>query len=160
QDRRRHGLEAHHRLLQEEPQVAALAASAPSRHTEAMAIRGYYLGCPGWGVKTWVGRLFPTGTRPTEFLQRYARAVNTVQGHATYYALPTADVVARWRDQVPDDFRFCFKFPREVSHDRLLIDCSAELAAFLDRIAPLGAKLGTLFLQLPPRFDPALLPRL
>ena len=24
-----------------------------------MAIRGYYLGCPGWGLKSWVGRLFP-----------------------------------------------------------------------------------------------------
>jgi uncharacterized protein YecE (DUF72 family) len=125
-----------------------------------MAIRGYHLGCPGWGVKTWVGRLFPTGTRPTEFLERYARVFNTVEGNTTFYALPTADVVARWRDQVPDDFRFCFKFPREISHDKLLIDGGAELATFLDRVAPLGDKLGTLFLQLPPRFDPAQLPRL
>jgi uncharacterized protein YecE (DUF72 family) len=125
-----------------------------------MAIRGYHLGCPGWGVKGWVGRLFPTGTRPTEFLERYARVFNTVEGNTTFYALPAPDVVARWRDQVPDDFRFCFKFPREISHDKLLIDCAAELATFLDRIAPLGDRLGTLFLQLPPRFDGAMLPRL
>jgi len=125
-----------------------------------MAIRGYYLGCPGWGVKTWVGRLFPTGTRPTEFLERYARVFNTVEGNTTFYALPAPDVVARWRDQVPDDFRFCFKFPREVSHDKLLIDAGAEVASFLDRVSRLGDRLGTLFLQLPPRFDGALLPRL
>ena len=125
-----------------------------------MAIRGYYLGCPGWGVKTWVGRLFPTATRSTEFLERYAPVFNSVEGNTTFYALPTADIVARWRDQVPDDFRFCFKFPREVSHDKLLIDAGAEVATFLDRVMPLGAKLGTLMLQLPPRFDPAQLPRL
>jgi uncharacterized protein YecE (DUF72 family) len=125
-----------------------------------MAIRGYYLGCPGWGVKTWVGRLFPSSTRPTEFLERYARVFNTVEGNTTFYALPERDVVERWRDQVPDDFRFCFKFPREISHDKLLIDCAGEVATFLDRIAPLGARLGTLMLQLPPRFEPAQLPRL
>ncbi|HEY0986692.1 MAG TPA: DUF72 domain-containing protein [Kofleriaceae bacterium] len=131
-----------------------------SRDTTGVAIRGYYLGCPGWGVKTWVGRLFPTATRPTEFLERYAQVFNTVEGNTTFYALPTADVVERWRDQVPADFRFCFKFPREVSHDKLLVDCAAEVATFLDRVAPLGDKLGTLFLQLPPRFDGTQLPRL
>jgi uncharacterized protein YecE (DUF72 family) len=125
-----------------------------------MAIRGYYLGCPGWGVKSWVGRLFPSGTRPTEFLERYAQVFNTVEGNTTFYALPAPEIVERWRDQVPADFRFCFKFPREVTHDKLLIDCAAEVQAFLDRVAPLGDKLGTLFLQLPPRFDGTLLPRL
>lgn len=125
-----------------------------------MAIRGYYLGCPGWGLKTWVGRLFPEGTRATEYLARYAEVFNTVEGNTTFYALPTPDTVARWRDQVPDHFRFCFKFPRTVSHDRQLVDCGADVATFLDRVATLGPKLGTLFLQLSPRFGPAQLPRL
>ncbi len=130
-----------------------------ARHL-GVAIRGYYLGCPGWGVKTWVGRLFPTATRPTEFLERYARVFNAVEGNTTFYALPAAETVERWRDQVPAGFRFCFKFPREISHDRLLIDSGAEVAAFIDRVAPLGDRLGTLFLQLPPRFDGTHLPRL
>jgi uncharacterized protein YecE (DUF72 family) len=125
-------------------------------------LRGYYLGCPGWGTKTWVGRLFPAGTRHTEFLSLYARVFDAVEGNTTFYALPTADVVARWRDQVPATFRFCFKFPREVTHDKLLVDCAGEVATFLDRVAPLGDLLGTLMLQLPPRFDgaPDLLDRL
>jgi len=125
-----------------------------------MPITGYYLGCPGWGVKTWVGRLFPTATRSTEFLERYARVFNTVEGNTTFYALPTTETVARWATQVPDDFRFCFKFPRAVSHDRMLIDCGDEVDRFLDRVGPLGDKLGTLFLQLPPAFGPPHLPRL
>ena len=121
-------------------------------------IAGYYLGCPGWGVKAWVGRLFPTTTKPTEFLERYARVFNTVEGNTTFYALPPAETVARWRDQVPDTFRFCFKFPREITHDKLLVDAGAEVAMFLERIAPLP--IGTLFLQLPPRFDATLLDQL
>jgi uncharacterized protein YecE (DUF72 family) len=123
-----------------------------------VALRGYYLGCPGWGDKAWVGRLFPEGTRHTAFLAHYARVFNTVEGNTTFYALPTADTVKRWGDDVPDEFRFCFKFPRTVSHDRPVLDAADQAAdgvkAFLDRVTPLGAKLGTLFLQLPPRFGP------
>ena len=125
-----------------------------------MALRGYYLGCPGWGMKSWIGRLFPAGTKQGDFLARYAEVFNTVEGNTTFYALPAADTVARWREQVPDGFRFCFKFPREISHDKLLIDAGGEVATFLDRVAPLGRKLGTVFLQLPPRFEPPQLPRL
>jgi uncharacterized protein YecE (DUF72 family) len=125
-----------------------------------MTIRGYYLGCPGWGLKSWVGRLFPAGTRHDQFLARYAEVFNTVEGNTTFYALPTVDVVSRWRDQTPDTFRFCFKFPREVSHDKLLVDCADDVARFIDRVAPLEQRLGTLFLQLPPRFGPEQLERL
>jgi len=125
-----------------------------------MAIRNYHLGCPGWGLASWVGRLFPAGTRQPDFLRRYAEVFNTVEGNTTFYALPTADAVARWRDQVGPDFRFCFKFPRVISHDKLLHDCAADVAVFLDRVSPLGDLLGTLFLQLPPRFGPTQLPRL
>ena len=123
-------------------------------------IRGYFLGCPGWGLKSWVGRLFPPGTKHTDFLARYAEVFNTVEGNTTFYALPPPDVVARWDEQTPPGFRFCFKFPRTISHDRLLVDAATETAEFLDRVAPLGDKLGTLFLQLPPRFGPEHLPRL
>ena len=82
-----------------------------------MAIRGYYLGCPGWGLKSWVGRLFPSGTRNTDFLARYAEVFNTVEGNTTFYALRRKDTVARWKDESPDEFRFCFKFPKKITHE-------------------------------------------
>lgn len=125
-----------------------------------MAIRGYYLGCPGWGLKAWVGRLFPAGTKHTEFLARYAEVFNTVEGNTTFYALPTPEIVARWNEQVPATFRFCFKFPRTITHDAMLVDCDDDVTTFLHRLTPLGDKLGTLFLQLPPRFGATQLPGL
>jgi len=93
-------------------------------------------------------------------LPRYAEVFNTVEGNTTFYALPAPEIVARWREQVPDQFRFCFKFPRTITHDKLLVDCAAEVGEFLDRVAPLEHKLGTLMLQLPPRFGPGELGRL
>ena len=117
-----------------------------------MAIEHYYLGCPGWGMKSWIGRLFPSGTKDRDFLARYAEVFNTVEGNTTFYALPPPEIVARWRDSVPDEFRFCFKFPKTISHDKQLVDCAADVDTFLARIAPLEHKLGTIMLQLPPRF--------
>jgi len=117
-------------------------------------LRGYYLGGPGWAVKSWIGRLFPPGTKPSDFLARYAEVFNAVEGNTTFYALPTPEAVARWNEQTPAAFRFCFKFPRTITHDKLLVDVAAEVATFVDRIAPLGDKLGPLFIQLPPKFGP------
>jgi uncharacterized protein YecE (DUF72 family) len=104
--------------------------------------------------------LFPPGTRPADFLARYAEVFNSVEGNTTFYALPARDAVARWRAQVPPHFRFCFKFPRAVSHDRMLVGAGAEVRELLTRLEPLGALLGTLWLQLPSRFGPSQLPQL
>ena len=114
--------------------------------------RRYRLGCPAWGDKTWIGRLFPRKTKATELLWRYARVFDTVEGNTTFYALPKPDTVRRWGDAVPDTFRFCFKFPRGVTHDQLLAGARREAEVFLERLAPLGSKLGVLMIQLPARF--------
>lgn len=123
-------------------------------------IQGYYLGCPAWGMSSWSGRLFPRGTKQPQFLSLYSRVFNTVEGNTTFYALPKSESVERWRDDVPDDFRFCFKFPKTISHEAVLEDVGALVDGFLHRLAPLGDKLGTLMLQLPPRFGPKQLDRL
>lgn len=118
----------------------------------------YFLGCPGWGDKRWVGRLFPVGTRSEQFLQRYAQVFNTVEGNTTFYALPTEELVAKWREAVPDSFRFCFKFPKTITHDHKLQQCDGLVEEFLARLHPLRDVLGTLMVQLPPMFDASMLP--
>jgi uncharacterized protein YecE (DUF72 family) len=120
--------------------------------TGAMSITGYHLGCPAWGMKSWVGRLFPKGTKQADFLACYSRVFNTVEGNTTFYALPKVDSVARWNADTPADFRFCFKFPKKITHEKLLEDSTPYVEGFLKRVEPLGDKLGTLMIQLPPRF--------
>ncbi|MEO0493013.1 MAG: DUF72 domain-containing protein [Actinomycetota bacterium] len=111
-----------------------------------------------WANRDWVGRSLPGATPPGRELDAYARVVNAVEGNTTFYATPDATTVDRWRDATPPGFRFVFKLPREITHDRRLRDTTAELRAFLDRIEPLHDRLGPLMIQLPASFRPDDLP--
>jgi uncharacterized protein YecE (DUF72 family) len=123
-----------------------------------VSVRRYFLGCPIWGRKDWIGELFPPRTRADEFLERYAEIFNAVEGNTTFYGVPGARTVARWCAQTPPEFAFCFKFPRVITHERRLRDAGAETRAFVDALAPLGPRLGPSFVQLPPTFGPGDLP--
>ncbi len=117
-------------------------------------IRGYYLGLPAWGIKEWAGTLYRRRSRPGDYLRQYAEVFNAVEGNTTFYSLPSPDTVARWREATPASFRFCFKFPRPISHWKGLVGAEAKAEAFLGRMAPLGERLGPFMLQLPPGFGP------
>jgi uncharacterized protein YecE (DUF72 family) len=119
-----------------------------------------YLGCPMWGLKTWAGPFLPAGTRQKDFLAAYSRRLNTVEGNTTFYALPDAATVQRWRDETPAGFRFCFKVPQEISHRRRLVNAEDLTADFIDRLHALGDRCGPAFLQLPPTFSGKNLPQL
>ncbi len=117
-----------------------------------MAELQYYLGCPVWSKKQWVGELFAADAKPADFLRQYSSVFNTVEGNTTFYALPKPATVRKWRDATPPHFRFCFKFPKTISHQLRLQDAEQATLKFLNRLAPLSEKLGPFFLQLPPSF--------
>ena len=112
----------------------------------------FYIGCAVWGYKDWVGNLFPKGSKNADFLSLYSRRMTTVEGNTTFYATPRVEVVQRWAAETPDTFRFCFKLPREVSHEGSLAAQVKTTREFIDRLAPLGERLGPFFLQLPPGY--------
>ncbi|HEU4329092.1 MAG TPA: DUF72 domain-containing protein [Roseiflexaceae bacterium] len=114
----------------------------------------FYLGCAVWAYKEWLGTLFPPGSKSRDFLSLYSRRLTTVEGNTTFYAVPGAEVVARWAAETPENFRFCLKLPREVSHSGPLARALPETRAFVERMAPLGERLGPFFLQLPPGYGP------
>lgn len=114
------------------------------------AMTHYALGCPQWQDPSW-NILLPPGATP---LARYSRVFGCVEGNTTFYATPTREQCAQWRSQVPDDFRFLFKFPREISHDRLLTGSETAVREFLATLEPLADVLGPFLLQLPPNFGP------
>ena len=87
-----------------------------------MALERYRLGCPFWSFEPWNGSLYTSDARPGDRLEQYARVFNTVEGNTTFYSVPNVATAARWRDAVPSHFRFCFKLPRELTHDRMLYD--------------------------------------
>jgi uncharacterized protein YecE (DUF72 family) len=116
-----------------------------------------YIGCPIWSYKGWVGSFYPDGTKPSDYLQVYARQLTSVEGNTTFYAVPAPDTVQRWVKETPPTFRFCPKLPRTISHAGKVMDHTAEASQFLEAMGPLGERLGPFFLQLPPTYSPAML---
>ena len=121
-----------------------------------------YLGCPMWGYKAWVGkgRLFPPHTPASDFLRLYSRQLNTVEGNTTFYALPSVETVLRWKQETPENFRFCPKISRDISHSGNLVASKRQTQIFIERMRLLGSRLGPIFLQLPPSFSPTQLDEL
>lgn len=120
----------------------------------------FYIGCPAWASKAWVGNFFPARTPASKFLSLYSRRLSTVEGNTTFYALPSAEVIARWRQETPAAFRFCPKVSRSISHADRLDETEEDTLVFVERMRGLGDRLGPMFLQLPPSFAPAHLARL
>ncbi len=116
------------------------------------------VGCPMWANRDWVGSYLPGETAPGRELEAYGRLCNAVEGNTTFYGLPSPDTVRRWRDATPDGFRFMFKLPREVTHDRRLRDVAAAVRDFVARLEPLRDRMGPSAIQLPAGFGPDDLP--
>lgn len=107
-----------------------------------------------WAHKGWQGRFLPEKLARNEQISAYATWCNAVEGNTTFYGLPSADTVATWAADAPSDFRFLFKVPKTVTHDRRLRDVRTQVREFLDRIEPLGARARTIWVQLPASFGP------
>jgi uncharacterized protein YecE (DUF72 family) len=116
--------------------------------------RNFFLGCAVWSFKGWVGELFPTGSRPTDFLRLYSQRLTAVEGNTTFYAVPDKKTVARWVEETPPGFKFCPKLPRDLTHKQLLQPSIAGALQFLELMQGLGDRLGPVFAQLPPYYGP------
>ena len=117
-----------------------------------------YIGATGYNMKPWVGKWYPAGARDRDFVRHYGAQFNTIEHNTTHYRIPDEATVARWREAVPDDFRYCPKVPQSLSHARDLGVHSPELPLFCRAIAGLGNRLGCCFLQVSPHFSPQNLP--
>ncbi|SFA74600.1 DUF72 domain-containing protein [Azotobacter beijerinckii] len=115
----------------------------------------YRLGCPSWSEAAWRGALYPERAPAADYLALYARVFNAVEGNTTFYAQPTSATVQRWAQRMPDDFRFCAKLPREISHSADLRRQLGATQSFLELLAPLGERVAPFWLQLPAAFGPS-----
>ena len=111
-------------------------------------------GCPTWTHEQWFGSLFPVNTAKERSLEAYAKYFNSIEGNTSFYHIPDEKTLQRWTDQVPNNFRFTFKFHRSISHDKKLLNIEEDLHLILNRMALLEQKLGCLMLQLPASFAP------
>lgn len=109
------------------------------------------------GLTTWSGHphLFPELQKPT--LPMYASVFPVVELDTFFYGLKAPSVTEKWVSEVPVDFQFIVKVPRELTwHTELAAGQTYEqlFANFLTTIEPLirTQKLAGVLLQFPPSF--------
>jgi uncharacterized protein YecE (DUF72 family) len=133
---------------EEEIQLTRLAkAAARSKQAPLVAV-----GAPIWSHAQWVGNLYPPGTTSSEFLKEYSKQFSTVEVNSTFYGIPPAEMIQKWKAAVGASFRFCPKFPKSISHS--MNGDHPDLRVFADRVAILGENLGVCFLQFPSYVGP------
>jgi uncharacterized protein YecE (DUF72 family) len=110
------------------------------------------IGTSGYHYQHWKGPFYPAGTSANRMLDFYVRHFDTVELNNSFYRLPTESAFDAWRNSTPPNFRFAVKASRFLTHNKKLKDPDAALDNFLPRIAHLGAKLGPVLFQLPPRW--------
>jgi uncharacterized protein YecE (DUF72 family) len=113
-----------------------------------------FIGCAGWSVSAAVQEFFP---REGSHLERYAAVFPAVEINSSFYRPHRGATYARWRDSVPEAFRFAAKIPKAITHELRLRQAEVLLEKFIGEVDHLGPKLGCLLIQLPPRlaFDAA-----
>lgn len=111
-----------------------------------------HLGTIGWSYNFWKGNFYPTKITSKNFLTYYSSKFNTVEIDNTFYRIPTQQTLINWKNQTPEKFVFSLKFPRIITHIKMLKDCDRETNIFLERAKLLEGKLGPMLLQFPPNF--------
>lgn len=111
-----------------------------------------YCGAPIWACKEWIPEIYPEGTKPSEYLRRYAQHYSMIELNSTFYKLPRLEQVHVWRLETGPEFQFLPKVPKDLSH-RLTQNWDVKLLSEYHQILEaLGEKHGTSFLQLPEWF--------
>src|SRR5690242_2840959 len=112
------------------------------------------VGCSGWQYADWREVVYPKGCAQRDWLEVYARHFRTVEVNSTFYRLPKRDAVARWVEQVPEDFVFTVKVSRYITHIKRLTTVADSWQRLRERIEPMldAGRLGSLLWQLPANF--------
>lgn len=108
-----------------------------------------YVGTSGYQYDFWRGGLYPEGLKKEAMLAAYAEHFRSVEVNNTFYRMPKRDVVQRWSDATPEDFRFVIKASKRITHKDPLTDASS-IAYLFEVLEPLEGKLGAVLFQLPP----------
>jgi uncharacterized protein YecE (DUF72 family) len=108
------------------------------------------VGTSGWQYAYWKAAFYPGDVPQSRWLEYYATRFSTVEVNNTFYRLPSADTFASWAARTPDDFVFALKASRYLTHMKRLRDPEEPVSRILERVQPLGSKLGPILLQLPP----------
>jgi uncharacterized protein YecE (DUF72 family) len=109
-----------------------------------------YVGTSGYSYKEWKGAFYPKELSEKLMLHYYGARFRAVEINNTFYRMPRASVLEAWTGQVPADFKFALKAPRQITHVQRLKGASDSVSYLLEISGALKRLLGPLLFQLPP----------
>ncbi len=110
-----------------------------------------FVGCAKWNRQD-LKNFYPRGTK--DELQYYAGQFNAIELNATFYRIFPPEQFKKWKDKVPEEFKFFPKLNQEISHWKRLQGVQDVVKEYLYSAVNLEEKLGTLFLQMHSNFAP------
>jgi uncharacterized protein YecE (DUF72 family) len=116
------------------------------------AARRLHIGTSGYSYPEWRGVFYPPTLKSSEYLGFYSEYFSATEINNTFYRLPSPQIVERWSSQVPEGFRFSIKLNQQITHRQRLQGSEETMGIFLEGLAALRPKLGTVLVQLPPYF--------
>lgn len=119
---------------------------------EDVKIMKLYIGTSGFGYKAWKGKFYPNDLPAESMLSFYSEHFQSVEINNTFYRMPTPALFANWIKEVPLNFKFAVKAPRQITHNLKLKNSEKALAQFSSAVDTLNGLSGPLFFQLPPTF--------
>lgn len=111
------------------------------------------IGTSGWTYDDWRGTFYPQELARKSWLGYYGEQFDTVEVNGTFYRLPRREVFESWAEQTPEGFLFAIKASRFLTHKKRLREPEEPIRRLMDAAEGLGAKLGPILFQLPPRFS-------
>ena len=94
--------------------------------------------------------LYPADFKGKSRLAYYASFFNSIEINSSFYKLPKASTIIKWRETVPESFQFTFKLSKTISHSRGLDFNAEEVVHFIRTIDNVDKKKGCILIQLPP----------
>lgn len=108
-----------------------------------------FVGTSGWTYDDWAGVFYPEDVKGAERLTYYAERFPTVEVNATFYRMPTQNMLDAWNRRLPGGFHLVVKGSRLVTHRKKLVDCAEAVETFCGRVGQLK-HLRVILWQLPP----------
>ncbi|EPC03117.1 hypothetical protein L861_22670 [Litchfieldella anticariensis FP35 = DSM 16096] len=112
------------------------------------------IGTSGYQYRHWKERFYPTDLPQKAWFDYYAERFDTVEINNTFYNLPKVETFDHWQQSAPEGFEYALKFSRYGTHIKRLKDPEQSIPTFMDVAQWLGNHLGSILVQLPPKWQP------
>lgn len=114
----------------------------------------YYTGTSGLLLPVRNKEFYPEAFKEKSRLHYYSSLFNSIEINSSFYKMPMATTIAKWADDVPEEFRFTFKLSKAITHCKEM-DFEEDLVRdFMHRISFVAEKSGCLLVQFPGSIKP------